>query len=135
MWLSVKNCWHASKWSSISFWHLQCPSDRDFSFPRIVGLLILRLRHVIKTINFFVCLKITYALIGNSYIWLYIFHEIRLKFSWDMQFNVNRHPYLSLHHNEAIFYYAQIGLINFIHMWVTLYPRRDNKILPEIIWL
>jgi hypothetical protein len=43
MWLSVKNCWHASKWSSISFWHWQYPPDRDFTFPRFVGLLILSL--------------------------------------------------------------------------------------------
>jgi hypothetical protein len=35
--------WHASKWSSISFSHWQCPSDRKFSFPRFVGLLILSL--------------------------------------------------------------------------------------------
>jgi hypothetical protein len=35
--------WHASKWSSISFSHWQCPSDREFSFPRFVGLLILSL--------------------------------------------------------------------------------------------
>jgi hypothetical protein len=38
-----KICWHASKWSSISFSHWQCPSDGDFSFPRFVGLLILSL--------------------------------------------------------------------------------------------
>jgi hypothetical protein len=31
--------WHARKWSSISFSHWQCPSDREFSFPRFVGLL------------------------------------------------------------------------------------------------
>jgi hypothetical protein len=35
--------WHASKWSSISFSHWQYPSDREFSFPRFVGLLILSL--------------------------------------------------------------------------------------------
>jgi hypothetical protein len=35
--------WHASKWSSISFSHWQCPSDREFSFPRFVDLLILSL--------------------------------------------------------------------------------------------
>jgi hypothetical protein len=35
--------WHASKWSSISFSHWQCPSDRKFSFPRFVGILILSL--------------------------------------------------------------------------------------------
>jgi hypothetical protein len=29
--------WHASKWSSISFSHWLCPSDREFSFPRFVG--------------------------------------------------------------------------------------------------
>jgi hypothetical protein len=38
MWLSVKNCWHDNKWSSISFWHWQCASDRYFSFTRFVGL-------------------------------------------------------------------------------------------------
>jgi hypothetical protein len=39
---SISNIyWHASKWSSISFSHWQCPSDREFSFPRFVGLLIL----------------------------------------------------------------------------------------------
>jgi hypothetical protein len=41
---SISNIyWHASKWSSISFSHWQCPSDREFSFPRFVGLLILSL--------------------------------------------------------------------------------------------
>jgi hypothetical protein len=35
--------WHASKWSSISFSHWQCPPDREFSFPRFVGLFILSL--------------------------------------------------------------------------------------------
>jgi hypothetical protein len=35
--------WHASKWSSISFSHWQCPWDREFSLPRFVGLLILSL--------------------------------------------------------------------------------------------
>jgi hypothetical protein len=32
--------WHASKCSSISFSHWQCPSDREFSFPLFVDLLI-----------------------------------------------------------------------------------------------
>jgi hypothetical protein len=41
-WLSFKNYWHASKWSSIFFSHWQCPSDGDFSFPRFVDLLIKR---------------------------------------------------------------------------------------------
>jgi hypothetical protein len=36
-------CWHASKWSSISFSHWQCPFDGDFSFPRFVGPIILSL--------------------------------------------------------------------------------------------
>jgi hypothetical protein len=41
---SISNIyWHASKWSSISFSHWQCPTDREFSFPRFVGLLILSL--------------------------------------------------------------------------------------------
>jgi hypothetical protein len=35
--------WHASKCSSISFSHWQCPLDHEFSFPRFVGLLILSL--------------------------------------------------------------------------------------------
>jgi hypothetical protein len=43
MWLSIRNYWYVSKWSSISFWRRQCPSDGDFSFPRFVGLLILSL--------------------------------------------------------------------------------------------
>jgi hypothetical protein len=43
MWLSGKNCWHASKWLSISFWHWQYPLDGDFSFSRFVSLLILSL--------------------------------------------------------------------------------------------
>jgi hypothetical protein len=43
MCLSVKNCWHASKWWSISFLHWQFPSDGDFSFPRFVALLSLRI--------------------------------------------------------------------------------------------
>jgi hypothetical protein len=30
----------SSKWSSISFSHWQCSSDGDFSFPRVVGLLM-----------------------------------------------------------------------------------------------
>jgi hypothetical protein len=39
---SISNIyWNASKWSSISFLHWQCPSDREFFFPRFVGLLIL----------------------------------------------------------------------------------------------
>jgi hypothetical protein len=41
--LFLKFCWHASKWSFISFSHWPCPSDRDFSFPRFVGLLKLSL--------------------------------------------------------------------------------------------
>jgi hypothetical protein len=42
--ISISNIyWHASKWSSISFSHWQSPSDREFSFPRFVGLLILSL--------------------------------------------------------------------------------------------
>jgi hypothetical protein len=42
---SISNIyWHASKWSSISFSPWQCPSDSEFSFPRLVGLLILSLR-------------------------------------------------------------------------------------------
>jgi hypothetical protein len=41
---SISNIyWFASKWSSISFSYSQCPSDRDFSFPRFVGILILSL--------------------------------------------------------------------------------------------
>jgi hypothetical protein len=40
---SFKNFWPASKWLSISFSHLQCLSNGDFSFPRFVGLLILSL--------------------------------------------------------------------------------------------
>jgi hypothetical protein len=43
MWHYFKNYWHATKWSSISFSHWQCPSDGGFSFPRFVGLLILSL--------------------------------------------------------------------------------------------
>jgi hypothetical protein len=43
MWYSVKNCWHDSEWSSISFWHWQCPWDGDFSFTRFVRLLTLSL--------------------------------------------------------------------------------------------
>jgi hypothetical protein len=43
MWHYFNNCWHATKWSSISFSHWQCPSDGDFSFLRFVGLLILSL--------------------------------------------------------------------------------------------
>jgi hypothetical protein len=38
MWLSFKNLL-----SCISFSHGQCPLDRDFSFPHLVGLLILSL--------------------------------------------------------------------------------------------
>jgi hypothetical protein len=41
MWLSFKICWYATKWSSISFSHWQCPSDGDFSFTRLFGVLIL----------------------------------------------------------------------------------------------
>jgi hypothetical protein len=44
MWLPLKKYWHASKWSSISFSHWQCPSYGDFSFPRLVGFSILSLR-------------------------------------------------------------------------------------------
>jgi hypothetical protein len=41
---SISNIyWHARQWSSISFSHWQCPSDREFSFPRFVGLLMLSL--------------------------------------------------------------------------------------------
>jgi hypothetical protein len=41
---SISNIyWHASKRSSISFSHRQCPSDRELSFPRFVDLLILSL--------------------------------------------------------------------------------------------
>jgi hypothetical protein len=41
---SISNIyWHACKWSSISFSHWQCPRDSEFSFPRFVGQLILRL--------------------------------------------------------------------------------------------
>jgi hypothetical protein len=41
---SISNIyWHASKRSSISFSHWHCPSDREFSFPRFVSLLILSL--------------------------------------------------------------------------------------------
>jgi hypothetical protein len=43
MWHYLKNYWHATKCSSISFAHWQCPSDGDVSFPRFVGLLILSL--------------------------------------------------------------------------------------------
>jgi hypothetical protein len=35
MWLSLKNYWRASKWSSISFSHWQCPSE-DFSPDRLL---------------------------------------------------------------------------------------------------
>jgi hypothetical protein len=42
-WHSLKNYWHVSKWSPISFSHCQWPLDGDFSFPRFVGLVILSL--------------------------------------------------------------------------------------------
>jgi hypothetical protein len=42
-WVIFKGSYSVSKWSSISFWHCQCPLDGDFSFSRFAGLLILSL--------------------------------------------------------------------------------------------
>jgi hypothetical protein len=47
--------WNASKWSSISFSHWQCPLEREFSFPRFVGLLILSLWFLFKLIEKLMC--------------------------------------------------------------------------------
>jgi hypothetical protein len=53
--------WHASKRCSISFSHWQCPSDREFSFPRSVGLLILSLCIFNILLNFYVSLFLLFV--------------------------------------------------------------------------
>jgi hypothetical protein len=76
---SISNIyWHVSKWSSISFSHWQYPSDREFSFPLFVGLLILSLwyksyiRQIVYACKYRTSIKFNYRLTLFSY------HDVKL---------------------------------------------------------
>jgi hypothetical protein len=126
---SISNIyWHANKWSSISFSHWQCPSDRVFSFPRFVGLLILTLWYVPNT------LYITLSRMTFTYTTKIVGYEWQGLITWTLEST----PYIILPIDLVLIDQQSVGkrslhlmdTVNAKKRWTTIYCR-VNKFLKE----